>query len=85
MFLSQWFSAIPRNERIEIITKLATACNCAPITIRSYINGNRSIPSNILIKIETFTTKHSYGTVSCRELAIEAAARSEKQHMSKAS
>lgn len=85
MHIKQWINSIPRAQRTGIRNKLAELCDCSEITIRSYLNGNRPIPSHLFLVIESFTKKHGRGGVSCHQLAIDAAARSEKQHLCKVS
>jgi hypothetical protein len=84
MHFQKWINKIPRAERTGVRNKMAELCDCSEITIRSYLNGNRSIPSHLFLILESFTNQYEFGGVSCRQLAMDAAARSEK-HLSKAS
>jgi DNA-binding transcriptional regulator YdaS (Cro superfamily) len=85
MFIYDWIEHVPKADRFNVRKELAALCACSEITIRSYLNGNRTIPSHLFLIIEEFTNSFEFGGVSCRELAIDAAARSEKQLLSKAS
>ena len=84
MFLSQWILKHKKSDRKKVREALGVICGCSEITIRSYINGNRSIPSRLFIDIEKFTKKYKFGKVTCEDLATESSLVANKRQLKEA-
>lgn len=55
MTLSEYIQSFPVSERRALRERLASACGCSEVAIRSYANGNRRVPAERCAPLERAT------------------------------